>query len=589
MQHYNEVKFENFKAFSAFTLKLRDFNILVGPNNAGKSTIVAAFRILAAGLRRANARKAILFQGPSGPTLGHRVELDALSVAGENVFFNYDDSSAASVRFTLSNGHSLILYFPEQDTCYLIPDAQGHRCETPSQFRNVFQCPIGFVPVLGPVDHDEQLYNEETARLALFNYRAARNFRNIWYHFPERFSEFQEAIRATWPGMDVKKPEIDTSGNKPLLKMYCPEDRIDREIVWSGFGFQVWCQMLTHLIQSREVSIFLIDEPDIYLHSDLQRQLIGLLRSLGPDILIATHSTEIVTEAEPEEIVLINKKKRSAKRISNQSDVEAVFRDLGSNVNPILTQLAKTRKALFVEGLDFQIISKFARKIQAMRVANRSSFAVIPMEGFNPDRARNLKEGIELTLGAKIKSAAILDRDYRSTAECNSIISEAEDFCQFVRIHERKEIENFLLVPSALDRAIQQRIADREKRTGKVCETPQSASEILTAFASAQRSYVMSRNVALWVRYQKESGSKKHPDLLTEEAINWFEAEWARPGTSLCLIPGKDALSALNKAVQEQCAVSIAPSGIITAMNQHEVPSEMASLIEAIDVFVAAD
>jgi hypothetical protein len=321
----------------------------------------------------------------------------------------------------------------------------------------------------------------------------------------------------------------------------------------------------------------------------LQRQLIGLLRNLGPDILIATHSTEIVTEAEPGEIVLINKKKRNARRISNQADIESVFKDLGSNVNPILTQLAKTRKALFVEGLDFQIISKFARRIQAMKVANRSSFAVIPMQGFNPDRARNLKEGIELTLGAEIKSAAILDRDYRSTAECNSIISGAEDFCQFVRIHERKEIENFLLIPSALDRAIEQRIADRKRRTGKVCEVPQSASEILTAFAAAQRPYVMSRHIALWVRYQKDSGSKKHPDILTEEAINWFEAEWARPGSNLCLIPGKDALSVLNKAIQEQCAVSIAPSGIITAMSQHEVPIEMISLIDAIGIFVASD
>ncbi len=89
--------------------------------------------------------------------------------------------------------------------------------------------------------------------------------------------------------------------------MFCPESRIPREIFWAGFGFQVWCQMLTHLIQSGNSSVFLIDEPDIYLHSDLQRQLLGLLRNLGPDILIATHSAEIIAEAEPDDIVLINK------------------------------------------------------------------------------------------------------------------------------------------------------------------------------------------------------------------------------------------------------------------------------------------
>jgi predicted ATP-dependent endonuclease of OLD family len=65
--------------------------------------------------------------------------------------------------------------------------------------------------------------------------------------------------------------------------------------------------MLTHLIQSSESSLFLIDEPDIYLHSDLQRQLLGILRNLGPDILIATHSMEIINEAEGDDIILITR------------------------------------------------------------------------------------------------------------------------------------------------------------------------------------------------------------------------------------------------------------------------------------------
>jgi len=81
--------------------------------------------------------------------------------------------------------------------------------------------------------------------------------------------------------------------------------------------------------------MFLIDEPDIYLHSDLQRQLLGLLRNLGPDILIATHSTEIVSEAETDDIVLVNKKRRSAQRIKDPSQLREVFTVLGSKLNPV--------------------------------------------------------------------------------------------------------------------------------------------------------------------------------------------------------------------------------------------------------------
>lgn len=45
------VHFKRYKAFANFKISLQDFNVLVGPNNAGKSTIIGVFRILAEGLR----------------------------------------------------------------------------------------------------------------------------------------------------------------------------------------------------------------------------------------------------------------------------------------------------------------------------------------------------------------------------------------------------------------------------------------------------------------------------------------------------------------------------------------------------------
>ena len=347
---YTRVAFKRFKAFESFTLNLRHFNVLVGPNNAGKSTILAAFRILAAGLRKANTRRPQYVVGPEGRALGYSVDLAALSIGEENIFYNYGESEPAFVTFSLTGDKQLMLYFPEPRSCFLIANDPHSVVGSPSQFRAAFDCSIGFVPILGPVEHNERLFEKEVARLALHNYRAARNFRNIWYHYPEDFDSFRRILRDTWPGMDIEKPEVDTSHEKPVLHMFCPEERIAREIFWAGFGFQVWCQMLTHLVKSKTSSIFLIDEPDIYLHSDLQRQLLSLLGALGPDILIATHSTEIVSEAEAEDIVLIDNNRRLAKRMSHPSQLPDVFSSLGSILNPVLTQLAKTRRVVFVEG-----------------------------------------------------------------------------------------------------------------------------------------------------------------------------------------------------------------------------------------------
>lgn len=83
--------------------------------------------------------------------------------------------------------------------------------------------------------------------------------------------------------------------------MFCTEERETREIFWAGFGFQVWCQLLTHVVRHRETNLLIIDEPEIYLHPELQRQMVAMLRDAGPDVLLATHSAEVVGEAEPPE------------------------------------------------------------------------------------------------------------------------------------------------------------------------------------------------------------------------------------------------------------------------------------------------
>jgi predicted ATPase len=591
LHQFTEVEFTKFKAFKRFTLKLKNFNILVGPNNTGKSTILAAFRILAAAMRRATARKASIVRGPNGMVVGYEIDLSSISVAEENIFYNYDDDVAASVRFQLSNKNTLTLYFPEQGVCFLIPDAQGRSFGSPSTFQKQFNCPVGFVPILGPVDHHEQLYGKEAARLALFSYTAARNFRNIWHHFPEKFDEFRALLQQTWPGMDILPPEIDTTHEKPRLHMYCPENRRPRELFWAGFGFQVWCQMLTHVIQSSKVSLFLIDEPDIYLHSELQRQLLGILRNLGPDILLATHSTEMITEAETNDIVLVSKGKTSASRIRDPAQLAHVFSVIGSNLNPVLTQLAKTRRVLFVEGKDFRILGKFARKLGALGVGNRRDFAVVAIEGFNPERIRNLKAGMEATLGSNIVAAVVLDRDYRSEQECNYIAKRCEEFCNLVAIHRRKEIENFVLVPAAINRAISDRLAEKAQRAGgkpTIGILPDVCPDLL-AFCDEKKNYVSAQYVDVRGRFERENGSSQHGAKVTEIVLGEFEERWKDLDQRYELVPGKDALSALNKLISEKFSVSVTTTGIIDSMHVADVPKEMSDLIARLAHFSQLD
>ena len=436
-----------------------------------------------------------------------------------------------------------------------------------------------------PVEPNEPLYQKEAARQALLSHRASRNFRNIWYHYPDHFDEFKELIRSTWPGMDIEPPEIDASMGKPRLHMFCRENRVSREIFWAGFGFQVWCQMLTYIVGANDSVILAIDEPDIYLHSDLQRQLLGILANLGPDILIATHSTEIVAEADYNDIVLIEKKAQSAKRMSDPSQIQKVFTALGSNLNPTLTHLAKSRRALFVEGQDFRIISQFARKRGLKQVANRTEFAVIPAEGFNPRKVADVSSGIETTLGLTIAKGSIFDRDFRPPEEIRGIIRDLKKTCSLVFIHDRKEIENFLLVPEVLKRAVDQRIDDRNRRSDTKTESEALVSEWLKETTEEMKQEVQARFIADRVRYRKRSSSSIDETTLTRDALVEFEVAWDDFEERLKVVPGKKTLARFNERLMAECKVSVSVTNIVSAFHQPDISSSMNELLDKLDAF----
>ncbi len=584
--HINTIKFTNYKCFSIFSMPLAEFNILVGPNNAGKSTIIGALKILSEGIRKARARKAILIDGPEGHQIyGYSIDLNNVPIAIENVFHNYDDDTPAIVRFRLSDGAHLQIFFPSQGVCYFNYESEFRVIKSPKDFMEHVNIEIGYVPILGPVEHTEKLYQKEAARNALLTHTASRNFRNIWYHYQNDFDEFRTLVQTTWPGMDIEAPEVDNSGKDPILHMFCPEERIPREIFWAGFGFQVWCQMLTYIIKNRKASIFLIDEPDIYLHSDLQRQLLNILKSLGPDIVLATHSTELISEAESNDILLINKVNKIASRIKNPDQLSLIFHVLGSNLNPVLTQIAKTKKVLFVEGKDFTIISKIARLLKVNSVANRAGFAVIPLDGFNLPKLAAFREGTEKTIGSKILTAVILDRDYRSKKEIEDILDSILNDNYFAHIHSKKEIENYLLIPEAVEKSIQRRLGERRKRTGQSTDFNENIISMLSTLSEKFKHSTYAQLQSNQLKYKKLNQPNLDESTIIKEILRDFELEWDDIDKRLSQISGKEFLSELNNYLQKKYQITVSSTNIISEFTYSIIPEEMQALIAKIDAF----
>lgn len=576
------IRLKNFKAFPHFTLSLKDVNILVGPNNSGKSTILGACRVLASGIRHARVRSPTYIDLPDGARFGYHISADAIPISLENVHTDYADV-ISTVDFRVSNGNTLSLVFTADRECFLTTETEKS-VRKPSDFIREFPLTIGVVPVLGPVEHDEPIVEETTVRRELQTHRASRHFRNYWHYFPDNFQNFADLVSKTWPGIALRPPRKPEMMAKHLV-MFCEENRIPRELYWAGFGFQIWCQLLTHLQRAQNDSLVLIDEPEIYLHPDVQRQLLGILRDLGPDVILATHSTEIMTEADPTEIIIIDKTRRTGKRLQTAQGAQEALDLVGSVQNITLTRLARNRRVLFVEGdRDFDIIRRIARRLGLQELSAAVDITPIESGGFTTwERLAALAWGIEKTLGQSMVIGAVFDRDYWCDEQIDHITSTLSEHLRFVHFHRWKEIENYLLVPEVIDDALKICIEDRKRRGGKVEHDIEPARDILLRLTNPQRAFLEGQYIAKRTEFLRSTG--KDPGTLATETIANFADKWDNIHTRIGIVHGKDTLAALRNEVQCKWKVNLTDARIIQCLKPEYMPADLMALTTGLNNF----
>ncbi len=265
--------------------------------------------------------------------------------------------------------------------------------------------------------------------------------------------------------------------------------------------------------------------------------------------------------------------------------LQELFELLGSNLNPTLTQLAKARRALFVEGKDFQILGAFARKLGRNEVATRADSAVIPVEGFNPARIAEYSKGIELTLGTSVLKAVVLDRDYRTRAQVQELETSLSGTMSFTHIHDRKEIENYLLEAAPLERAIRTRLFEQNERTGKNLDLSEDVQESLRKITNSIRQEVLGQYISHYVEGQKVITRGVDETTLTTEAVKKFDEAWKDLSSRLAIVPGKRVLALLNAHLQDTYGISLTPLFIVTRFKREEVPADIQTLVEKLDEF----
>lgn len=583
------LRLANFRKFKNYSIRLRAGNVLVGPNNAGKSSILDAFRLFDACFRFLSNKNPRMFSfAGRGVVVGHDIPDSVFPFDMANATFNCGDEPA-ELELKHSCGITAVIVYDPLNGSKLFLDGVRGRVATASKFRSSFPVDFVLIPTLSPLEPNENYVTDETVRRNAGNRLASRVLRNIWLRRPEaEFREFADSIAQSWIGIELRKPEVQRGENNSFVRMYYAENRIEREVNWAGFGFQAWLQIQTHLRRATENSVLIIDEPDVYLHPDIQRRLLIDIKQKFPQFVMATHAVEIINEADADEIVTINNRFQSAKRLRTEADYQAVYKYIGSGENAAFARLAKAKKVIFVEGNDGRIFRKFASRFKLDALADAQHVPIIKLGGFTEwRRASAAAWALKDILGIDIKIMCIFDRDYRGVDEVDSFLSERGDEGIDCKVLSQKEVENFLLVVGPLRRAVEARCRSRQQDILEV--ESYEIRHMLDIIVSDLRHAAQGQMISHAIRYAKKIKSSVDEGTIATGIGRAMAPVWENEALRCAYLPGKEAFSMLNDLIRKKYSVSISESLVIDNISVGDIDPEFLDVLHAMNEFCQSD
>lgn len=293
----------NYKGFEDFTLHFRETSFLIGPNNAGKSTVIGALRLCSILLSHAKRRKPEVARHDTRrdrKVVAYSVSTPAApGFVDENIRYEFRDVEAR-IELHFKNKATLYVVWPSDNEGYFyVEHVEGAQ---PPHLKVVkdWYSTLAVVQTLAPIEHREILLTETYIRENLGSPLASRHFRNQLYYRkredPDDYDDLCEYLVANTPEIESIELVPRLLGAPSELDLFFQESgtRTEKELYWAGDGLQIWLQILFHIWRQSGVSTLILDEPDVFLHPDLQRRLVHVLEDLKCQVILATHAPEIL-------------------------------------------------------------------------------------------------------------------------------------------------------------------------------------------------------------------------------------------------------------------------------------------------------
>lgn len=477
----HKVTIKNFKRIKNQAYELTDFDLLVGSNNSGKSTILQAMAIWQYCVDEFHRTKR---KGQSGIQIvlpnftalplpefnliwTDRTERRYPGVKGDKkqefiyieIILNWFNSENEEIEF----GVQMRYHSPQ--SVYVKPMGGWKRFKELDEKNDLPR--IVYVPPFSGLEPNEIWYDDAVIRSKIGKAQPGSILRNLLFRVIDKtvINEKGESVSAPiednedwkkiielikdWFGVTLNTPDYEKGISTEIKVTYTNEKNKEFDIISGGSGFHQTLTLLSFIYGWPKITTILFDEPDAHLHVNLQRKILTCFRKMtSVQFLVATHSEELIKGVETHAIYSVLA--TVPKRIQDSAPVVTALSDID---NKTVVETTQSPFILYVEGEDDErLLTAWASILEKDAILTK--FHIFPMGGGTKQdmkgRAEKHFNGLREVVPA-VERIMLFDYDSDvaslNVGDSNPVITE----------WGRKNIENYLLIPDPWKRAVQKK------------------------------------------------------------------------------------------------------------------------------------
>ena len=562
------LELENYRCFEKTKVIFKNVVIIAGKNNAGKSTMIEALRIVAYACGK--SVKATYQTAPYGLEIsqqikGIRIDVDKLKIDLRGIIHFYDETKIAVIKAELDNGCKIIVNLNNTSAFAVLYDPQGNNIKRRSIANAYDLNSISILPQIGLIKENEKILERTTIENYKDTYLSSRHFRNeILLHKEEFWKEFKQLVEETWHGIEIEELRHDIMESE-YIQLYVRDSSFTSEIGLMGSGLQMWLQIMWFLCRTKNNETVILDEPDVYMHPDLQLKLYHLITERYPQVIVATHSVEMLSEAEPQNIVILDKESRRLKYANSMKAVQTLIDNMGGIQNLSIIRLSTVKKCLFVEGDDLKLLKRIA-KILTRKADRLELLPTVALYGFNNwEETLGASKLFQMETKGDIKCYCIIDSDYYPEDELDKIQNRAKEGGLDLHIWRKKELENYFIIPNALFRLTGRSSAEYDEFIKKFNLLLDSKKDDII--------YKYGDQISRFNRSWEFSTCHK-------KAKEYVEQRWITLEDKLALVSGKDFIKEINAWMKNEYKKSCSLDKICSHIKAEEIDEEICEVID---------